>query len=150
MVSSAILGLTVLAWGNSLRDLLASSTVASNSGPGELAPQGCYAGLILKARNRHQLYDRKDYEEKDQKTKATLYQVGVGHGLDRIFRCCFFENHSGYHLDLSQDDGQARFHSLTVMHDVIVLSGYFLMVYNPICSASEVSALQDVRMFSNR
>ncbi|XP_020104958.1 cation/calcium exchanger 1-like [Ananas comosus] len=48
-VSSSVLGLTVLAWGNSLGDLIANAAVALKGGPGgaQTAMSGCYGGPIF-------------------------------------------------------------------------------------------------------
>ncbi|PUZ38945.1 hypothetical protein GQ55_9G237400 [Panicum hallii var. hallii] len=48
-VDAATLGVTVLAWGNSLGDLIANVAVASRGGPGgaQVAVSGCYGGPVF-------------------------------------------------------------------------------------------------------
>ncbi|CAN6318359.1 unnamed protein product [Urochloa humidicola] len=48
-VDAAALGVTVLAWGNSLGDLIANVAVASRGGPGgaQVAVAGCYGGPVF-------------------------------------------------------------------------------------------------------
>ncbi|KAF8722905.1 hypothetical protein HU200_022042 [Digitaria exilis] len=48
-VDAAALGVTVLAWGNSLGDLVANVAVASRGGPGgaQVAVSGCYGGPVF-------------------------------------------------------------------------------------------------------
>lgn len=46
-VDSAALGVTVLAWGNSISDLIANVAVASRGGGAQVAVSGCYGGPVF-------------------------------------------------------------------------------------------------------
>jgi solute carrier family 24 (sodium/potassium/calcium exchanger), member 6 len=84
-ISAALLGLTVLSWGNSVGDAFASVAISKN-GFGEMAITGCVAGPVFNLllglglttlRCNMMLADGIKYKADDPKVKLTLFTLGA-------------------------------------------------------------------------
>lgn len=84
-ISAALLGLTVLSWGNSVGDAFASVAISKN-GFGEMAFTGCVAGPVFNLllglglttlRCNMMLADGIKYKDDDPQVKLTLFTLGA-------------------------------------------------------------------------